>query len=52
MLVKTYAQIGEIEKAIKFLEIHLKSNYKLPESKILLDPVIQKLENNGFWIDF
>ncbi|MCK4919489.1 MAG: tetratricopeptide repeat protein [Bacteroidales bacterium] len=52
MLVKAYAQIGEIEKAIEFLEIHLRSNYKLPESKIFLDPVIQKLENNGLWIDF
>ena len=52
MLVKTYARIGEIDKAIEFLEIHLKSNYKLPESKILLDPVIQELENNSLWIDF
>lgn len=52
MLVKAYARLEEIDKAIEYLEIHLKSKYKLPESKILLDPVIQELDNNRLWIDF
>jgi len=52
MLVKAYAKEGDVDKAIEYLDIHLKSNYKEAESKILLDPIIQTLENNSLWIDF
>ncbi|MCF8391422.1 MAG: tetratricopeptide repeat protein [Bacteroidales bacterium] len=51
-LTKAYAKAGDVEKAIEYLDIHLNSNYKLPESKILLDPDIQTLDNNALWVDY
>ena len=52
MLSKAYARIEDTEKSIEYLDIHLKSRYKLPESTILLDADLQNIENEKLWIEF
>ena len=52
LLSKAYARQGDTEKSIQYLDIHLKSKYKLPESKIFLDTDLQKLEQDKRWIEY
>lgn len=52
MLAKSYARQDNIDKTLEFLEIHMRSNYKKPESTILLDEDLSRLENRKEWIEF
>ncbi len=52
MLSKAYARQDNIEKSLKFLDIHLKSRDKKPESMILLDEDFSRFENRKEWITF
>lgn len=52
MLAKSYARQNNLEKSLHFLEIHLNSNYKKPESTILLDEDLNNFENRKEWIEF
>jgi len=47
-----YSKTGENEKALSFLEIHLRSEFKSPEKDILLDPNFKKLESTSAWKEF
>lgn len=52
MLAKAYAREGLLDKSLEYLEINLKSNYKKPESNILLDKDLSLFENRKEWINF
>lgn len=52
MLAKTYAREGLLDETLKYLEINLKSNYKKPESSIMLDRDLSQFENRKEWISF
>ena len=45
-LARAYAQLGDRTKAMQYLEKHLRSEYKLPSSKIWLDEAFFPLENS------
>jgi len=51
-LAKAWARLNRVDKSLEFLEIHLNSYDKTPESVIMLDPDFQNFENNRVWIDF
>lgn len=44
-----YSTLGDSEKALLFLETHLKSEYKLTEREILLNPELKILEGKSGW---
>jgi tetratricopeptide (TPR) repeat protein len=48
-LARCYAQLGDVTTAVQYLEKHLRSVYKLPSSKILLDEAFIPLENTREW---
>jgi len=48
-LAKTEVRLNHPELALKYLEEHLSSHYKLPEDEILLDPDLGRLENSPGW---
>lgn len=50
-LARSYALTGKNDSAIVYLNAHLTSAYKLPESTIKLDPAFQDLENTKQWKD-
>jgi tetratricopeptide (TPR) repeat protein len=52
MLAKSYAALNQIDKSLEYLDIHLNSNYKKPESEILLDKDLRRFENRKEWITF
>lgn len=52
MLSKAYARLENPEKSIQYLDIHLKSKYKLPESRILLDTDLQNIDTDKLWIEY
>lgn len=52
MLAKVYARQNHINKSLEYLENHLRSVYKLPESKIFLDEDFETFENRKEWINF
>lgn len=52
MLAKSYARQNNIDKTLEYLEIHLQSNYKKPESSIHLDKDLSRFENRDDWIEF
>ncbi len=51
-LARSYANLRDTENSLKALEIHLTSNYRLPESTILLDPSLKIIENEPEYIEF
>jgi tetratricopeptide (TPR) repeat protein len=51
-IAKSYAHLNDIDNCLKSLQIHMSSNYKLPESKILLDKDLNIFENDPKWIKF
>lgn len=51
-LARIYARMDNLQEVLKYLEIHLKSNYRSPESEILLDPYLTKFEDNPEWRSF
>ncbi len=51
-IARSYAQLKDTQKCLQALDIHLNSNYRLPESTLLLDPVLSKLENDPLYIEF
>jgi tetratricopeptide (TPR) repeat protein len=51
-LAKTYAHLGNLDKAIEYLQINLNSKFRVNESLILLDPDFQKLEREEKWKEF
>ncbi len=51
-IARSYANLRDPENCIKALDIHLKSNYRLPESTLLLDPDLSILENDPEYINF
>lgn len=44
-----YARMGEVEQCISYMDRHLRSAYKQPESVILLDPAFTGMENQKQW---
>ena len=52
MIAKTYARSLNVTKSLEYLDLHLKSMDKKPESEILTDPDLQKIEDRKEWIDF
>ena len=51
-IAKSYARMGELDNALEYLKINIKSKYSEQESKILLDPDFQKFEKNIEWEEF
>jgi tetratricopeptide (TPR) repeat protein len=51
-LAKTYAELGDPVKSLEYLNANFNSNYRVPESKILLDNDFLKFENHDDWKDF
>ncbi len=51
-LARIYARMNNLNEVLKYLEIHLQSNYRLPEKEILLDPDLTKFENIPEWKKF
>jgi len=51
-IARCYANLKDTDKCLKALEIHLTSNYKLPESTLMLDHDLEILENDPKYIDF
>jgi len=49
LLAKTYAAIGKTDSSIYYLELHLQSPDKHPESFIKLDPAFIELEKTREW---
>jgi tetratricopeptide (TPR) repeat protein len=51
-IAKSYAKLNDIDNCLKSLQVHMTSNFKLPESKILLDKDFDIFENDPKWIKF
>jgi tetratricopeptide (TPR) repeat protein len=51
-LARCYANLEDVDNCIKALEVHLTSNYRLPESTLLLDPDLANIENDQNYISF
>lgn len=51
-IARCYAELGDASHCVEALQAHLTSNYRLPESTLLLDPALSKLENDPQYIDF
>jgi tetratricopeptide (TPR) repeat protein len=51
-IARCYANIRDTKNCLEALDIHLKSNYRLPESTLLLDHDLAKLENDPKYIEF
>ena len=51
-IARIYARQNNVDETLKYLDLHLKSNYRLPESEIMLDNDFSAFENNRKWIDF
>ena len=49
LAARCYARTGNTEQCLAYLEKHLRSVYKLPESVLLLDPAFTGLENLSQW---
>lgn len=52
MLAKNYARQDNLEKTLEYLDIHLRSIYKEPESTILLDKDLRRLDDRKEWTEF
>lgn len=48
-LAKCEVKLGHNEQALKYLRIHLESEYKRTEAEILLDPELSQLDNHPGW---
>ncbi len=48
-LARTYSQMGDARMAAVYLEKHLRSEYKLPSSTILLDDAFLSIETSSEW---
>ena len=48
-LARLYALSGQVDRAIEQLKVHLKSEFKMPEKDILLEPAFENLSNTGEW---
>ncbi len=51
LLAKSYAALGMMDSSIFYLELHLQSPDKHPESYIKLDPAFTELEETKAWND-
>jgi len=51
-IAKMYAISGNIKKTLEYLDLNLRSKYKVPEKTILLDSDLQKFENDPEWKQF
>jgi len=49
LTARIFALSGNAGKAVKYLEIHLGSEYRLPSSEILLDNAFSGIENSPEW---
>ena len=50
-LARVYALQGNTERSVEYLEKHLNSRYKLPESSVRLDEAFKNIENTVQWIN-
>jgi len=50
-IAQVYSLKNEPEKAVEYLELHLKSRYKLPESQIRLDEKFNRIKNTEAWLN-
>ncbi len=48
-LARTYAQMGNAEESVKYLEKHLGSEQRVAEKEILLDKAFEPVENSSEW---
>ncbi len=51
-LARSYKLLGNKPSLFKYLESHLKSDFKLPLKDIMLDPVFSDLDRDRDWIRF
>ncbi len=51
-IARIYARENNVDEMLKYLDLHLRSNNRLPESVILLDNDFSAYENNRKWTDF
>ena len=51
LAARCHARMGEVEKCISYLDKHLRSAYKQPESVILLDPAFAEMEDQQQWLE-
>jgi tetratricopeptide (TPR) repeat protein len=51
-IARCYANLRDTDNCLKALEVHLNSNYRLPESTLLLDRDLSFLENDPKYINF
>ncbi len=51
-IARIYARRGDLEGTLRYLDQHLNSRYRLPESTILLDKDLSVFETNKKWIGF
>jgi tetratricopeptide (TPR) repeat protein len=51
-IARCYANLKDTDNCLKALEVHLTSNYRLPESSLMLDKDLTILENDKKYIDF
>ena len=51
-MAKSYARLNDIDNCLVSLNLHLTSNYKLPESTILLEKDFAIFEQDPKWIKF
>ncbi len=49
---KVYARMGESDKMLEYLELNLRSKYRVPESSIFLDTDFQRFEQHEDWKKF
>ena len=49
---KSYARIHDVDNCLTSLAVHLNSNYKYPESMIMLDRDFNVFESNPKWVSF
>jgi tetratricopeptide (TPR) repeat protein len=48
-LARTYAQMGNAQESVRYLEKHLGSEQRVPEKEILLDKAFEPVENSSEW---
>lgn len=51
-IAKAYAGTGNLEETINYLNINLGSSYRIPESRILMDPDFMQYEHYSAWKEF
>lgn len=51
-LARCYAQVDDLQNAMKYLELHLKSRYKKSRATVRLDSAFSRLDDTRLWEEF